>query len=408
MRLPFEGQYPITQNFGERPDYYKKYNLKGHNGMDYGLPTGTKVVAPHAGVVKEATFDPGYGYYVKIESDTEGSVLAHLKSISVRVGFSIAEGAEIGISNNTGDSSGPHLHWGYYILPRDRTNGYNGYIDQAQYLHTSYEYEYGIGDRLEPSIDIPVGKAPGTESFDYGKIGPKYPAQIVDLFGGYYNIDQRGIGGGTGWVKASDVDNTPVYVEKKEESVVEGAPSTPEPVKQPVVENTSYTQSEINEIVKSNKELRQNLTDLKVSYSGFEAIGFSSPEDVTKLIDQKNGTIEGLNKQILQVLKRNQELSKIVEAKEAEDATAIEEGIKAIEELNELKNGITLIAKKTDTKPTVFDILERFEQFKSQAEKAVEKTKKELHIDTKDASKKTGTGIQWLLNIFGWGGGESS
>jgi septal ring factor EnvC (AmiA/AmiB activator) len=135
MRKPFNGDYILTQGFGENPDKYTQFGLKGHNGLDYGLPTGTIVVAPHAGRVIEATNDPtGYGNYIKIENDKEGSVLAHLLSFLVNVGDAVSEGQQIASSNNTGDSTGPHLHWGYYLFPRDRQNGYNGFIDQLSLL----------------------------------------------------------------------------------------------------------------------------------------------------------------------------------------------------------------------------------------------------------------------------------
>lgn len=135
MRLPFNGNYRLTQGFGENPASYARFGLKGHNGLDYGLPTGTQVVAPHGGKVIEATNDPsGYGLYLKIESDKEGSILAHLKSFQVKVGDFVSEGHTVALSNNTGNSTGPHLHWGYYLIPRDRTNGYSGCIDQLPLL----------------------------------------------------------------------------------------------------------------------------------------------------------------------------------------------------------------------------------------------------------------------------------
>jgi murein DD-endopeptidase MepM/ murein hydrolase activator NlpD len=140
MRKPFEGNFPITQTFGNKlvlngVDFYAQWGLKGHNGIDYGTPTGTEILAPHKGTIKEAYFDEnGYGWYVKIENDIEGSVLGHMLSLSVKVGDTVEEGQKVGISDNTGASTGPHLHWGYYRFPRDRNNGYNGYIDQTSYI----------------------------------------------------------------------------------------------------------------------------------------------------------------------------------------------------------------------------------------------------------------------------------
>ena len=130
MIKPFAGDYPITQRWGENPDMYKVYGLKGHNGMDFGLPTDTAVIAPNDGKIIEAIWDNSYGYYVKIENSIEGSVLAHLNNIIVSVGQSVKQGETIGYSDNTGNSTGPHLHFGYYKFPRNRQDGYNGYINQ--------------------------------------------------------------------------------------------------------------------------------------------------------------------------------------------------------------------------------------------------------------------------------------
>lgn len=132
MIKPFKGDFRISQIFGANPDMYAKFNYKGHNGIDFALPTGTEVIAPHSGKVIEAALDAdGYGWYLKIENDKEGSVLGHNKELKVKVGDNVSEGQVIAISDNSGWSTGPHLHWGYYLLPRDRANGYGGFINQA-------------------------------------------------------------------------------------------------------------------------------------------------------------------------------------------------------------------------------------------------------------------------------------
>ena len=148
MRFPFNGSPSLTQDWGNKliingVDVYAQFGLKGHNGTDWGLPTGTVVIAPHDGKVIEAASDPkGYGNYIKIENDIEGSILAHLKSFSVKVGNYVTEGQIIGYSNNTGNSTGPHLHWGYYRKPRNKNNGYSGTVDPFQYIGGSMPNVY--------------------------------------------------------------------------------------------------------------------------------------------------------------------------------------------------------------------------------------------------------------------------
>lgn len=155
MRKPFANDWKLTQGFAENPQIYAQFNLKGHNGTDWGLPTGTEIVAPHSGKVVEATNNPtGYGLYLKIESATEGSVLAHLKEFKVKVGDQVTEGQLVAISDNTGFSTGPHLHWGYYRIPRDRANGYGGFIDPFPFLTAApAPTDQGLIDQLRAERD---------------------------------------------------------------------------------------------------------------------------------------------------------------------------------------------------------------------------------------------------------------
>lgn len=139
MRKPFRNNYVLTQGFGGNKPMYVQFGMEGHNGLDYGLPTGTQIIAPHGGKVIEVADEGtrGYGRYIKIENDKEGSVLAHLSSFQVKVGDIVSEGQPIALSGNTGNSTGPHLHWGYYLFPRNRQNGFAGFINQLPLIQAS-------------------------------------------------------------------------------------------------------------------------------------------------------------------------------------------------------------------------------------------------------------------------------
>lgn len=116
MNYPFKKVH-ITQEWGVNEDIYKRFGFKGHNGIDFRLfddsgvrSTTSLLFAPHDGVVKERRFDAnGYGNYLKIESETEGSILGHLKEFKVNVNKHVKEGDSIGIADNTGWSTGSHL-----------------------------------------------------------------------------------------------------------------------------------------------------------------------------------------------------------------------------------------------------------------------------------------------------------
>lgn len=83
-----------------------------HTGWDQRAPVGTPIQAAAAGVVDFAgrldirgnyvIIDHGYGLH---------SGYAHLSQAHVTRGQTVAAGQIIGMSGNTGRSSGPHLHW---------------------------------------------------------------------------------------------------------------------------------------------------------------------------------------------------------------------------------------------------------------------------------------------------------
>ncbi|GIW68999.1 MAG: metalloendopeptidase [Candidatus Parcubacteria bacterium] len=112
----------ITQYFGDTP-FAKSgaYNGKGHNGIDFRAPLGTKIYSAGSGVVR-ATGDTdqvrgcySYGKWVLIDHPTGISTLyAHLSSIAVRTGQMVSDQTLIGLSGSTGYSTGPHLHFSVF------------------------------------------------------------------------------------------------------------------------------------------------------------------------------------------------------------------------------------------------------------------------------------------------------
>lgn len=149
LRSPLPSQFPITQRFAENHDiYFGRFGILGHNGIDYGTPIGTPVLAVDIGTVLEVWDDPtGYGRYVKVGHDWGESLYAHLDQQSVAVSQSVGAGQQVGTSGNTGNSTGPHLHFGLRVKPYFRDNGWVGYIDPYPYLH-----EHAKGAIIGPHI----------------------------------------------------------------------------------------------------------------------------------------------------------------------------------------------------------------------------------------------------------------
>ncbi len=128
---PFGNSHFDKDSVGNILNPYKIFSIDGHNGLDIPIPTGTPLTSCINGTVIESPYDAeGYGNYIKIENDYCGVIYAHMKRLSeYKVGMQVVAGATIGLSGNTGNSTGPHLHFGVFSKPRDRSNGYGGYID---------------------------------------------------------------------------------------------------------------------------------------------------------------------------------------------------------------------------------------------------------------------------------------
>ena len=111
-RQPFRGDFPISQQYGEIVPGVT-YKGQPHTGIDYACPVGTPVLASADGTVQYAEWDNfGYGYCViLLHPDGKGTVYAHLASISVKEHQQVKQGDVIGTSGQTGNVTGPHLHF---------------------------------------------------------------------------------------------------------------------------------------------------------------------------------------------------------------------------------------------------------------------------------------------------------
>jgi len=397
MRKPFEGNFPISQTFGNKLflknakdieyDVYAQWGLNGHNGIDYACPSGTPILAPHHGTVIEANFDSGgYGNYIKIENDNEGSVLAHLDSIRVQIGFEVKEGDIIGISDNTGASTGPHLHWGYFQKPRNRQNGFDGYMDQLPILN--------------PAMVIPPiedGREYTTDELKRMGINHNEVTQPQTVNGITFKLEDNKHGGRFLHV-VKPVVLTPVVTSKM---YTEGEYLT--------------LQKERDDALAMLKTEHDNYIEFHTKYSAFAALGYNEATDVTNTIREYEIKLDGVKKQLTTQLKQNADLALIIANKNTEDTTAIEEGIKLGHELTEVKDHLKKISKEVGTNPeNIFDILQHIKNIKTMAVKAFTKGREEYKKGLVDANKQKeqvnninskssiSSGVEWLVDfLFG-------
>lgn len=119
LRWPLD-QVFITQQFGKTSSSGRLYASGTHDGVDFRADIGTPVRAAMGGIVYEinqgAVQNCQYGKWALVKHQNGLTTLyAHLSSINVSKGSSIAAGEVVGYSGNTGYATGPHLHFTVYI-----------------------------------------------------------------------------------------------------------------------------------------------------------------------------------------------------------------------------------------------------------------------------------------------------
>ena len=122
---------PGTRGFAWPTTYMSrsgnKYSSR-HRGYDVTAPYNTPVYASKGGIVALAQWTEwGFGNTIVLDHASEWQTLyAHLDSIAVTCGQTVAKGDLLGISGSTGNSTGPHLH--FEIMQRET------HVDPADYL----------------------------------------------------------------------------------------------------------------------------------------------------------------------------------------------------------------------------------------------------------------------------------
>ena len=107
MTFPLKKTY-VTSHFGYRQQFSRQ-----HQGIDLKAMVGDTVYAAFDGKVRISQYNKGgYGYYIVVRHFAGLETLyAHLSKLLVKKNDDIKAGEPIGLSGNTGRSTGPHLHF---------------------------------------------------------------------------------------------------------------------------------------------------------------------------------------------------------------------------------------------------------------------------------------------------------
>ena len=134
MLLPFATQR-ITSGFGYRPKFGRM-----HKGIDIAMTVGDTVRVPLAGTVRKVSYEArGYGHYVTVvHDDGMETRYAHLSQTLVMPGQRLDAGEPIALSGNSGNSTGPHLHF--------ETRYLGAAVNPAEIFSLSASPMYGTSD----------------------------------------------------------------------------------------------------------------------------------------------------------------------------------------------------------------------------------------------------------------------
>jgi hypothetical protein len=104
-------KFRLTGKFGELSPVR---NMQPHSGIDLQMPEGTTLRSVAEGVVDrvyDGTGLIGKGLSVQMPDGTR-AIYGHMNEVKAHVGDHVNAGDIVGLSGNTGNSTGPHLHFG--------------------------------------------------------------------------------------------------------------------------------------------------------------------------------------------------------------------------------------------------------------------------------------------------------
>ena len=230
--LAWKGDHPITSYYGWRTNPISGAR-SFHDGVDVSMPVGTELYSPVSGKIRLAKSDSYGGKYIQVlASDGKGHWCLHLSEFKVKVGDLVQQGQLIGISGNTGQSTGPHTHFGL----QSNAAVWDSHIDPLPSLQAQPTERFKRGDSIVFTDIQNIRKGSGTSYDITGQsvIGSTYEIEDGPRFAdGYAWYDLKN----NNWV--ADVGKFQAYI----------------PPIQPPTDEASDLREEVNRLLEVNRGL---------------------------------------------------------------------------------------------------------------------------------------------------------
>ena len=134
---------------------YQQLGLLAHNGIDWSAEMGEDIRfnGTGKGKVIEVSLDTKAGLGVVVFFQADGlywkTLYWHLKEVRCKIGDMVESGDLLGLADNTGWSTGSHLHFGLKLCDREAVtlnyeNGYHGAVDPLPFYINKYILDYKV------------------------------------------------------------------------------------------------------------------------------------------------------------------------------------------------------------------------------------------------------------------------
>lgn len=319
--VAWKGDHPITSYYGWRTNPISGAR-SFHDGVDVSMPVGTELYSPVSGKIRLAKSDSYGGKYIQVlASDGKGHWCLHLSEFKVKVGDLVQQGQLIGISGNTGQSTGPHTHFGL----QSNAAVWDSHIDPLPSLQAQPTERFKRGDSIVFTDIQNIRKGSGTSYDITGQsvIGSTYEIEDEPRFAdGYAWYDLKN----NNWV--ADVGKFQAYI----------------PPIQPPTDEASDLREEVNRLLEVNRGL---------------SVALGASEDLLKVrggeLSEARGRINLLEAEIEEAkndyANMEENYTKVLEAKDRIE----QEKLAAQEELDRLKQSSDWVKRIAELLSNLFN-----------------------------------------------------